>query len=77
LNYLVPFLGGLAGMALVCFALWLCYANTGKLAAILGTSGTDIVVRLSAFLLLAMGVQIVWKGVASLATPLLTQDLTQ
>ncbi len=76
LDYLVPFVGGLTGMALVCFTLWLCYANAGKLAAILGASGTNIVVRLSAFLLLAMGVQIIWNGVVSLATPLLTQRVT-
>lgn len=77
LNYIGPFLGGLAGMSLVCFTLWLCYANAGKLAAILGPSGTNIMVRLSAFLLLAMGVQIIWNGAASLVTSLLTPLLTQ
>ena len=77
LNYLVPFLGGLTGMALVCVTLWLCFANAGRLAAMLGSSGTNIVVRLSAFLLLAMGVQIVWNGVASLVTPLLAGGVTR
>lgn len=77
LDYFLPFLGGLTGMALVCFTLWLCYAHAGRLAQILGPSGTNIVVRLSAFLLLALGVQIIWNGVASLVAPLLTRTVTQ
>ncbi len=83
LNYIGPFLGGLAGMSagFLLHGSWLCYAHAGKLAAMLGPSGTNIVVRLSAFLLLAMGVQIIWNGasslVTSLLTPLLTQGVTQ
>jgi len=65
LDYLVPFLGGLAGMALVCVTIALCYANAGKLTKLLGPVGTNTVVRLSAFLLLAMGVQIIWNGISS------------
>ena len=36
LNYVMPFLGGIAGMALVCFTLWLCDSHAGRLAEILG-----------------------------------------
>jgi multiple antibiotic resistance protein len=60
-----PFLGAVLGMILVCLTLWWCYANAGRLAAFLGLSGTNIVVRLSAFLLLAMGVQIMSNGFKS------------
>jgi len=77
LNYLLPFLGGRTSMTLVCFTLWLSFANAGKLASILGTSGTNIVVRLSSFLLLAIGVQMIWTGIVSLATPVLTTVLNQ
>ena len=72
IDYIPPFLGALAGVALVCLALSLCYEHAGKLAAFLGSSGTNIVVRLSAFLLLAMGVQIIWNGFSSSVAPLLT-----
>jgi multiple antibiotic resistance protein len=71
IDNLAPFLGALGGMALVCITLALCYQHAGRLASFLGTSGTNIVVRLSAFLLLAMGVQIAWNGFASLLAPLL------
>ena len=72
MDNLAPFLGALMGMVLVCVTLALCFQHAGKLAAFLGPSGTNIVVRLSAFLLLAMGVQIMWNGLTSLVTPLLT-----
>ncbi len=77
MDYILPFVGGLIGMALVCLTLALCYANAGKLASLLGPSGTNIVERLSAFLLLAIGVQIVWNGFAALLGPLLTRAAGQ
>ena len=67
------FLGAFLGMALVCTTLWVCYRNAGKLAKLLGPSGTNIVVRLSAFLLLAMGVQIMWNGAHSVLGSLLAR----
>ena len=67
------FLGAFLGMALVCSTLWVCYRNAGKLTKFLGPSGTNIVVRLSAFLLLAMGVQIMWNGAHSVLGSLLAR----
>jgi multiple antibiotic resistance protein len=72
-NYIPPFLGAITAMVLVCIALSLCYEHAGKLAGLLGPSGTNIVVRLSAFLLLALGVQIIWNGLSSSLTPLLVK----
>lgn len=71
IDYIPAFLGALAGMALVSIALLLCYRHAARVAGFLGPSGTNIVVRLSAFLLLAMGVQIIWNGFSSSLTPLL------
>ena len=73
LQNLPLFLGAYLGMALVCVTLWVCYRNAGRLTAFLGPSGTNVVVRLSAFLLLAMGVQIMWNGLGSLLGPLLAR----
>jgi multiple antibiotic resistance protein len=73
IGLILPFIGGLAGMALVCVTLAVCYANAGRISAALGPSGTNIVARLSAFLLLAVGIQVMWNGVSALMTPLLTQ----
>ncbi len=59
------FLAALVGMALLCLLVWLCYGNANRLVKILGSSGTNIVTRLSAFILMAIGVQIIWNGLRS------------
>lgn len=59
------FLAALLGMFLVCVLVWLCYGNANRLVKMLGKSGTTIMTRLSAFILMAIGVQIMWNGLAS------------
>ncbi len=59
------FLAALTGMFLLCVLVWVCYGNAGRLVKILGKSGTTIVTRLSAFILMAIGVQIVFNGMSS------------
>jgi len=56
------FLAALLGMFLLCLLVWVCYGNASRLVRMLGTSGTNIVTRLSAFILMAIGVQIIWNG---------------
>ncbi len=53
------------GMALVCLLVVICYGNADRLVKLLGASGTSILTRLSAFILLALGVQIIWNGLES------------
>jgi multiple antibiotic resistance protein len=65
------FLGALVGMFLVCLLVVLCYGNAARLVRILGKSGTSIMTRLSAFILLAIGVQIIWNGLGSGIPPML------
>jgi len=43
---------------------YICYANAERLIRVLGKSGTDILMRLSAFILLIIGVQIMWNGLS-------------
>jgi len=59
------FLAALTGMLLLCVLVWICYGNAGRLVRMLGQSGTNIVTRLSAFILMAIGVQIMWNGLSS------------
>ncbi len=59
------FLAALIGMFLLCVLVWLCYGNADRLVRMLGKSGTNIVTRLSAFILMAIGVQIMWNGLSS------------
>ncbi len=59
------FLAALLGMFLLCVLVWLCYGNADRLVRMLGKSGTNIVTRLSAFILMAIGVQIMWNGLSA------------
>jgi multiple antibiotic resistance protein len=65
------FLSALTGMALVCILVWLCYSSAERLEKVLGKTGTDIVVRLSSFILMAIGVQIMWNGLSAVLRPLM------
>jgi multiple antibiotic resistance protein len=62
-------LGGVAviGLVAVCLSVYLCYRYAERVAKVLGESGTNVVVRLSAFILLCIGVQIIWGGWAALS----------
>jgi len=54
------------GILLVCVAVYLCYRYADRLVNRLGPTGTSVVIRLSAFILLCIGVQITWNGVRAL-----------
>ncbi len=55
-------IAGLIAMFLLGLSVLLCYANADRIVLKLGQSGTTILTRLSAFILFAIGVQIVWNG---------------
>ena len=59
----VSVLGTVTGIALVSVAVYLSYRFAARLLRTLGTSGTVILLRLSAFILLSVGVQILCDGV--------------
>ena len=59
-------LGALAAIAVVAVTVFLSYAFAARLARVLGEVGTTVLLRLSSFLLLCIGVQIVWNGLSVL-----------
>ena len=63
LRFFIPAL--LAAMV-IAIAIYVCFAYSGRLERVLGRGGTDIAVRLSAFILFCLGVQIIWTGASDL-----------
>lgn len=59
-------LGAVAGILAIALTVYVCYRFAESLAAVLGRGGTNVVVRLSAFLLLCIGIQILWTGYSTL-----------
>lgn len=54
------------GAALTALVIFLCYRYANSLVRLLGRLGTMVVLRLSAFILLCIGIEILWHGVLGL-----------
>lgn len=54
------------GILIVAVSVYLCYRYAERIVRKLGPTGTSVAVRLSAFILLCIGVQICWNGVHAL-----------
>jgi multiple antibiotic resistance protein len=58
-------LAAIVGSAVIALSIFLCYGFADRLARILGATAMTVIVRLSSFLLVCIGVQIIWNGVSS------------
>jgi multiple antibiotic resistance protein len=56
---------------LLCLLVWLLYRHSGRIARAVGGTGTTIIVRLSAFLLFCIGIQVFWNGARELLLELM------
>ena len=59
-------LAALIGCMLIAASVFLCYGFADRLARILGGTAMTVIVQLSPFLLVCIGVQIIWNGVKAL-----------
>jgi multiple antibiotic resistance protein len=66
-------LAALVGVLIVSLTVFLSYRFASKLIAYLGETGTAVFLRLSSFILLCIGVSIIWSGLVDLVQPLLTR----
>ena len=62
----------LAGILIVAVTVYLSYRFASRLIARLGETGTNVFLRLSAFILFCLGIQILWTGMNDLIIPLLS-----
>ena len=63
---LLSILAAVIGSAFVAATIYLCYAFADRLALVLGPTGTNVILKLTSFLLVCIGVQIFWNGVSQL-----------
>ena len=61
-------LGGaaVAGLIAISATIFVCYRFAEETVGALGEQGTDVFVRLSAFILLCIGIEIIWSGYSAL-----------
>ena len=63
---LYSIIGAVIGAVLIAASVYLCYAFADRLARALGETAMNVIMRLSSFLLVCIGVQIIWNGLSSL-----------
>jgi multiple antibiotic resistance protein len=68
MNHLIIFsmIGAVLGSILIAASVYLCYAFSDHLAKALGATAMSVIMRLSSFLLVCIGVQIIWNGLSAL-----------
>jgi len=69
---LLALLGAAVGSAIVAVTIYLSYAFADRLGAVIGPTGINVMIKLSAFLLVCIGVQIMWNGASRLLIALPT-----
>ena len=62
LNIVVAFVG----CALLAVSIFFCYGFSDRLGRVLGPTGMTVIMQLTSFLLVCIGVQILWNGASSL-----------
>jgi multiple antibiotic resistance protein len=58
--------GMLIGSVLICASIYLSYRFAERIGRTLGDSAMNIIIRLSSFILVCIGVQILWNGLSAL-----------
>ncbi len=58
--------GALLGLLAIAVSIYVAYRFAETLARFLGTTGLEVLVRLSAFILMCIGIEIVWNGFTAL-----------
>jgi multiple antibiotic resistance protein len=66
LNLLIVFLAAIVGSVLIAVSIFVCYGFSDRLAQVLGPTAMSVIMQLASFLLVCIGVQILWNGVRAL-----------
>jgi len=61
-------IGALAGVIAIAASIYVAYRFAGHIARLLGATGVEVMVRLSAFILMCIGIEIIWNGYTALST---------
>lgn len=65
-NEIAGIIGGTLAIIAVSLTIYIAYREASAIKRILGDSGTNVLMRLFAFILFAIGIQIIWGGVHGL-----------
>jgi len=61
-------IGAFAGIVAIAASIYIAYRFAANLARALGATGLEVMVRLSAFILMCIGIEIIWNGYSTLSS---------
>ena len=61
--------GALVGVVAIGISIYLAYRFADNIGRLLGETGLEVLVRLSAFFLMCIGIEIMWNGYSTLTAP--------
>ncbi len=64
-----PALGAALGLAAIALTVFVCYRFAERVVVARGERGTNVLTQLSAFIMLCIGIQIIWNGLSQLLHP--------
>jgi multiple antibiotic resistance protein len=67
---IVGILTAILGYLLLAASIFLCYGFSDRVGNVLGRTGTTVIIQLTSFLLVCIGVQIFWNGASALLASL-------
>lgn len=72
---IMAIIAALVASLIIALSIFLCYGFADRMAQLLGATAMSVILRLSSFLLVCIGVQILWNGLSALmaASPLHVQ----
>jgi multiple antibiotic resistance protein len=59
-------IGALAGVVAIAATIYIAYRFAENIARALGATGLEVLVRLSSFILMCIGIEIIWNGYTAL-----------
>jgi multiple antibiotic resistance protein len=65
-NEFSAIVGALLGICAVTLSIYVAYREASRIQRVFGENGTNVLMRLFAFILLAIGIQIMWGGINEL-----------
>lgn len=66
ISFLPVAIAAIVGSILIAISIFLCYGFSDRLARVLGPTAMSVIMQLASFLLVCIGVQILWNGVRAL-----------
>ena len=61
--------------AALCIGIWVCFRYAGQISKRLGAAGADAIVKVFSFILICIGIQVLWAGFSGLWTELARTSL--